>query len=194
MKSPGDGQNSALGFYAHNRNGNPQRGTIPTSELPGLSQTGNGNNNPPQSDRAPSIFFEKKFPEGAHMKPPRRCRSFHLRKKVQTEKAGTKPRFKDGRLGALLWCTHLVECLDIQLMIFQFIIGRWDFEMLITLIFWKLQLVTSKIFKANNTTSNLQQVRTIMGIRKLPMNGSREIGISLWSFFLNIPGDQPEMT
>ena len=61
MKSRGDCQNSAGGFYAPNRNRSTQRGTIPTRELPCLSKTGCGNDNPPRSDRAPLIFLKKSF-------------------------------------------------------------------------------------------------------------------------------------
>lgn len=58
MKAQRVCKSSAWGFDARNRNTNPKRGTIPTRELPCSSKTGYGNNNPPQSNRALSIFLE----------------------------------------------------------------------------------------------------------------------------------------
>jgi len=63
MKSRGVGQNFAWGFYAYNRNTDPQRGTIPTRGLPCSSKTAYGNNDPPQSNRAPSDFLKRSFRE-----------------------------------------------------------------------------------------------------------------------------------
>jgi len=65
MKSQGGCQNFAWGFYARNGNTRPQRGTIPPRELPCSSKTGYGNNNTPQSNRAPLIFLKRSFRKGA---------------------------------------------------------------------------------------------------------------------------------
>lgn len=64
-----DCQESAWGF-ARKRNRDLRGGTIPTNELPCSSWATEKNNNPPQPDRAPSIFLRRLFQNMAVIKAP----------------------------------------------------------------------------------------------------------------------------